>query len=135
MTTFATPTRTTAAAPRLLRFALRLDGVVSTCTAVVLTPLAAVLRSALGIPTATLLGVGLFALVYGVAVLYVASRPTLTRRAGFVVAGLNALMTVECVVTLATGEFSLTALGVAGVVVFGLYTAAVGTFQAVAAAR
>jgi hypothetical protein len=68
-------------------------------------------------------------------VLYFAARPRISRRTGLLVAAANGLMTLDGVITLAGGRYPLTAFGVLGVVLFGLYTAGIGAVQACAALR
>ena len=111
---------------QLLRNALTFDGVASGLSGVALLALAGVLAGPLGIPAAGLLGFGLFALLYGPAVLYAGTRPVINHTAARVVVGLNLLMALDSVlcavlvdVTVA-GEVALLALAAFGVGVAAL---------------
>jgi hypothetical protein len=110
---------------QLLRNALTIDGVASGLSGVALLALAGVLAGPLGIPTAALLGFGVFALLYGSAVLYAGTRPVLNRTAARVAIGINLCMTLDSLLSAVLvdvtvlGEVVLLALAVFGVGVAG----------------
>jgi hypothetical protein len=111
---------------QLLRNALTLDGAASGLCGVALLALAGVLAGPLGLPTAALVGFGVFALLYGPAVLYAGTRPVINRTAARVVVGLNLCMALDSVLTAVlvdvtvAGEVVLLALAVFGVGVAAL---------------
>lgn len=111
---------------QLLRNTLTIDGVASGLCGVALLALAGVLADPLGIPTAALLGFGIFALLYGPAVLYAGTRPVINHTAARVVVGLNLCMALDSVLSAALvdvtvlGEVVLLALAAFGVGVAGL---------------
>jgi hypothetical protein len=106
---------------QLLRNTLTLDGAASGLSGVALVALAGVLASPLGLPTAALVGFGVFALLYGPAVLYAGTRPVINHTAARVVVGLNLCMALDSVLTAAlvdvtvAGEVVLLALAVFGI--------------------
>jgi hypothetical protein len=111
---------------QLLRNVLTIDGVASGLSGVALLALAGELTGPLGIPTAALLGFGVFALLYGPAVLYTGTRPVINRTAARVVIGLNVCMAFDSVLSVALvdvtalGEVVLLALAAFGVGVAAL---------------
>lgn len=110
----ATTTRSTRPAPTTapLTRALLMDAAVSGATGVLLTAGAGALDELLGIPSAWLLGVGVFFLVFALDVALVATRPGLRRFAPVIVVG-NALWVVASVIAVVAGAWDLTTLGVA----------------------
>jgi hypothetical protein len=106
---------------QLLRNALTLDGAASGLCGVALLALAGVLADPLGLPTAALVGFGVFALLYGPAVLYAGTRPVINHTAARVVVGLNLCMALDSVLTATlvdvtvAGEVALLALAVFGI--------------------
>jgi hypothetical protein len=107
----------------LLRFALRLDAVVSGANGVAYLVAAGPLADLLGIPAGTLRALGVFFVVYAAIVARVAAAPTpgLSR---VIIAG-NLLWTDASLVALALGTWSPTT---AGAVWMGLHAAVVGFF-------
>lgn len=128
MTITATSTATKPDA--LLRFAITFDGVVTGATGVGLAALAGVLDGPLGLPAAALLGAGLFFVVYGAAVLYLGTRPTINRRGATAVVVINLVTALDGVLlalvgvpTTTLGSFTLVALAVAVAGLAGLQIA------------
>jgi hypothetical protein len=106
---------------QLLRNALTLDGVASGLSGVALLALAGVLAGPLGLPAAAVAGFGVFALLYGPAVLYAGTRPVINHTAARVVVGLNLCMALDSVLTAVlvdvtgAGEVVLLALAAFGI--------------------
>jgi uncharacterized membrane protein AbrB (regulator of aidB expression) len=111
---------------QLLRNVLTIDGVASGLCGVALLALAGQLAGPFGIPAAALLGFGVFALLYGPAVLYAGTRPAINRTAARVVIGLNVCMAFDSVLSAALvdvtvpGEVVLLALAAFGIGVAAL---------------
>ncbi|MER7127661.1 hypothetical protein [Streptosporangium saharense] len=118
------PTTTTGP---LLRLALRLDAVVTGVNGVAYLLLAGPVSDLLGLAVPLQRGVGVFLLVYGVAVWLLAMPKTVNRGAVTAVIALNALWAVASVVELALGGLGTTTLGAVWVVAQAL---AVGGFAA-----
>ncbi|PRX46722.1 hypothetical protein B0I33_107300 [Prauserella shujinwangii] len=125
--------RTSTLAP--LRLALRLDGVATTLTGAALLPLAGVLDTPLGLPASLLLGTGAFFVVFGVAVLALATRRHPPRAAVRAVIAVNVLWVLDSAVTVAAGWFAPTALGTAVIVTLAVVVAAGAALQALASRR
>jgi hypothetical protein len=97
----------------LLRLALRLDALASGTLGLVALPGAAALAEPLGLPTALLVPVGIFLLVYATALWLLASRPRINRRAAGVVVVGNLVWAADSVGLLLGDWLSPTTLGVA----------------------
>jgi hypothetical protein len=94
----------------LLRLSLRLDAVASGAVGVVLVAGAAILDGPLGVPAAALVPTGLGLVVWAAALLWLASRPAVNRRAAWTVIAINAVWVLDSVL-LAAGWSALTAAG------------------------
>ncbi|MFJ5993345.1 hypothetical protein [Lentzea sp. NPDC092896] len=92
----------------MLKFALKLDGVASFTMGV----LALLIRPEIGLPTAWLIGVGIFFVVYGVGVFTLGMRPVPDRRMVLLVIIGNAVWGVDSVLTAELKWFPLTDAGV-----------------------
>lgn len=112
---------------RLLRLVLKLDAVVTAGNGLAYLALAGVLEDLLGYPPAAQYGVGAFLLVYGLAVLWTATRPVVSRAAAFAYAVVNIAWVVLSLVVLATGALSPTGIGKVWIV---LQAVVVGGFAA-----
>lgn len=103
---------------RALRAYLTLDALASGLLGVLLAVLgAAVLDDLLGLPAALLVPAGIFLVVFAGWLRYLATRPVVSTGAADVVIVVNALWVIASVVLVVAGWFSLTALGVAFVLV------------------
>jgi len=131
MTTVATP----AAAAGPLRFALRFDGIMTLPSGVLVAVLAGVLADPLGIPTAVLLGAGLFFVAWGAAVFFAGTRPVINRRVGAGIGIVNAVCALDGVVIVAAGVGNLTTLGAVLLVALSAAVAGIGALQLVGARR
>lgn len=131
MNATTTPTIT----PALLRFALKVDGVLTLPSGVLVTALAGVLDGPLGIPTGVLLGAGLFFVVWGAAVLYLGTRPAINRTAAGAVGIVNLVCAADGVVVVAAGFGALTTLGTVALLALSAGVAAIGVLQLVAVRR
>jgi hypothetical protein len=105
----------------LLRFALKLDAVVSGAAGVAMVAGARVLDRPLGVPAVALVATGLVLVAWAVVLWIRVSRGDVGRRVGWTVIGVNAVWAVASVL-LAVGWSALT---VAGTVVVLLQAAAV----------
>jgi hypothetical protein len=112
---------------QLLRNALSIDGVASGLSGVALLAFAGVLAEPLGLPVAALVGFGVFALLYGPAVLYAGTRPVINRTAARVVVGINLCMTLDSVLSAVLVD--MTALGEVVLLVLALFGAGVAALQ------
>lgn len=108
----------------LLRNALKLDGIATTPTGILLLALSGMLDSALGLPATLLAIVGGFCVVYGAAVFLLGTRPRPARPAALVVIAINLVWVLDSALLLSAGWFEVTTLGV--VVVCGLAVAVGG---------
>ncbi len=103
---------TTADRQSLLRRALLADGVVSGTMGVLLALAADPLNDLLDLPTLLLQLAGLSLLPYAAALIYLATRPTIHRRAAWCVIGLNLLWAAESLILLVAGWVDPTTLGI-----------------------
>jgi hypothetical protein len=127
-------TNTTApAVPSLLRFALRLDAVVTAANGAAYLLAAPLLDGLLGLPAGWLRGIGVFLLLFAVGVWTVAARPT-PPAVGTVVAA-NALWAVGSVLAAAAGVGSPTAVGTVWIVLQAVVVAAFAVLQVAGARR
>jgi len=117
-----------------LRLAMRADAVIVGVIGVVL--LAAAHRAAeiTGLPVAVERGVGVFSVVYGVVVLALAALHRV-RPGGIGTVIANLVCTVIAAAVILTGMFPLTGIGIAAVVVTGLYTLVMAELQYVGLRR
>jgi hypothetical protein len=112
---------------RLLRLVLKLDAVVTAGNGLAYLALAGVLHDLLGYPTSVQYGVGAFLLVYGLAVLWTATRPVVSRSAALAYAVINVLWVVLSLGVVATDALTATTLGKVWIV---LQAIVVGAFAA-----
>ena len=120
MTAITTP-RLKESSDSLLRFAMRADGILSGLAGIAAIPLAGWLAETSGTTNAFEYSMGAFFIVYGVAVLGLAARPSV-RRAGIAVIIANLLYTVAAVVFVLTDFMPLTTTGVVLTLASGVYT-------------
>jgi hypothetical protein len=118
----------------LLRFAIRLDGVVVALLGVVMVAFAADVSTLTGLPTAVEYVAGALNIAYGPLAFFLAARDEV-RATGLVLALANILMTVGMVVLVGSGVAGLTATGNALALAIGVYTAAIGGLQYLGARR
>lgn len=124
-------TATTASAIRtkdsLLRFAIRLDGVVVAALGVAMVALAGSLSRLTGLPTGVEYGIGLLSIAYGPLAFWLAARPHV-RTIGVTVAAINVATTLGLVAVVAAGLVPSTT-GAALALAVGGYTAVIGAVQ------
>ncbi len=120
MTVISTP-RLKESTDSLLRFALRLDAVVSGLVGIAGIPLAGTLAEISGTTAAFEYAVSAFFIAYGVVVLALAQLPAL-RTPGIIVITGNLLYTVGAVVFVVSGWMPLTTVGVVGTLATGVCT-------------
>jgi len=118
----------------LLRAAMRVDAIIVGVAGVILLVAADWAADLTGLPRAVELGVGVFSVVYAVAVLALAALDRV-RPGGIAVVIANLACTVIAAAVLLTGAFPLTGAGTAVVVVTGLYTAAMAELQYIGVRR
>ncbi|MDG4666026.1 hypothetical protein [Mycobacterium sp. 236(2023)] len=112
----------------LLRYAMRLDAVLVGITGIPFVAAADWLSSVTGAPVAVEYGLGVFFLVYGVVVYWLAGRDHV-KPGGIATIAMNALFTVGFVAAEASGIWPLTTWGIALFLGGALYTAVIGTVQ------
>lgn len=122
-------TTITARPTTLLRRALLLDGVASGGLGVLLTVAAGPLAGVLGGPDTLHRTVGIVLIVYGAAVLYLGTRPMISRPAAATVVVLNCGWVLASAAVAVADPWSLTALGVAFVVAQALVVAGLAALQ------
>lgn len=108
-------TTPTIARPALLRSVLLIDAVVTGATALAMVAAAAPLATLTALPEDLLRIVGLALLPYVAWIAWLARKPGY--RSGWLVAALNALYALDCVLLLASGWVSPNALGIVFVLV------------------
>jgi hypothetical protein len=126
MTAITAPT--TRARDGLLRFAMRLDAVLVGIVGIPFVAAAGWLASLTGVPVAVEYALGIFFLVYGVVVYWLAGRDPV-RPGAIATITANALFTVGFVAAEVAGVWPLTGWGVALLLGGALYTAVIGTVQ------
>lgn len=119
----------------LLRQLLLADGLVSGATGVALALAAGALAEPLGLPTMLLRVTGLSLLPYGAALIYLATRTTVSRSGAWAVIGLNLTWAVAGILLLLTGWVDPTGAGIAFVIAQALMVAAVADAQFLALRR
>ncbi len=120
MTAITTP-RLKESSDSLLRFAMRADAILSGLAGIAGIPLAGWLAETSGTTTAFEYSMSAFFIVYGVAVLGLAARPSV-RRTGLILAIGNLLFTVASVALVVADVFPLTTTGVVLTLATGVYT-------------
>ena len=132
----STATVVSVSSPRpLLRFALKLDALVTGANGAAYLALASVLDSPLGIPASTLRVVGAFLLVFAASVWFVSMRPETRMPAVAVIIGANVLWVIDSLLVAATDWSSPTTLGTVWIVLQAMVVAGFAALQAVAARR
>jgi len=119
---------TTGARDGLLRFAMRLDAVLVGIVGIPFVAAAGWLSSLTGVPVTVEYALGVFFLVYGVVVYWLAGLDRV-RPGAIATITANALFTVGFVAAEAAGIWPLTAWGIALLLGGALYTAVIGTVQ------
>lgn len=117
-----------------LRLALRADAIIVGVIGVALLAAADWAAQATGLPRSVEIGVGVFSVVYGVVVLALAALENV-RPGGIGTVIANLVCTVIAVAVVLTGVFPLTGLGIAALVVTGLYTLVMAELQYVGLRR
>jgi hypothetical protein len=106
----------------LLRFAMRVDATLTGLAGLAVAAAADPISSLTGLTSAEEYGVGAAFVLYGLAVFSLAALPNL-RRVGIGVVVANIVCTLAAVVAVAADSLPLTAVGVAGTLASGVYTA------------
>lgn len=117
-----------------LRLAMRADAVIVGVIGVALLAGAQAAADITGLPVAVEHGVGVFSVVYGVVVLALAALDRV-RPGGIATVIANLVCTVIAAAVILTGMFPLTGVGIAAVVVTGLYTLVMAELQYVGLRR
>jgi hypothetical protein len=117
----------TKAKDSLLRFAIRLDGVVVAALGAAMVATAGSLSRLTGLPTGVEYGIGLLSIAYGPLAFWLAAKPKV-RTIGVTVAALNGATTLGLVAVVAAGLLPSTA-GAALALAVGGYTAVIGAAQ------
>ena len=117
-----------------LRLAMRADAVIVGVIGVALLAGAQAAADITGLPVAVEHGVGVFSVVYGVVVLALAALDRV-RPGGIATVIANLVCTVIAAAVILTGMFPLTGIGIAAVVVTGLYTLVMAELQYVGLRR
>ncbi|WP_304109129.1 hypothetical protein [Mycolicibacterium bacteremicum] len=112
----------------LLRFAMRLDAVLVGITGIPFVAAPGWLSSLTGVPVAVELGLGIFFLLYGVGVYWLAGRAHV-RPGAIATIAMNALFTIGFVAAEVSGIWTLTTAGIALLLGGAAYTAIIGTVQ------
>lgn len=125
---------TTGVRDGLLRYAMRLDAVLVGITGVPFVAAAGWLSSVTGVPVAVEYTLGVFFLVYGVVVYWLAGLDNVRPGAVATITA-NALFTIGFVAAEVSGIWPLTGWGVALLLGGAAYTAAIGAVQYVGLRR
>jgi hypothetical protein len=125
-------TTLTTTTPKPLREAMVLDGLATLPSGVLLAALAGVLAEPVGIPTGVLLGVGLFFIAWGAAVLFLGTRPVVNRKGALAVGIVNLVCAVDGLIVVLAGVGDLTTLGTVLLVALSAVVFALGAFQVIA---
>ena len=112
-----------------LRRVLLADGLASGSTGLLLALAAGPLADLLGLSTTLLRTTGVILLPFAAFVLWLATRPTISRRLVWALIATNALWTIDSVALLLTGWVDPTTLGVAFVIGQALVVAAFAEMQ------
>lgn len=126
---------TIARTPVLLREAVKFDGFATLPSGVLLTAFAGMLTEPFGIPTAVLVGAGLFFVAWGAGLLFLGARPVINRRAAMAVGVVNLVCALDGALVVAFGVGDLTTLGSVLLVVLAAGVAGIGALQLFAATR
>ncbi|MGK5440421.1 hypothetical protein ACSNN7_01115 [Micromonospora sp. URMC 105] len=128
MATIASTVRTADDA-KLLRFALKQDAIGSGANGIVYLAVAAIFGQLFGLPAGLLYPVGAFLVVFAAALVYLGSRPAVSRPAVGVVIAVNIAWVAASVELLVAGWFPLTTLGVALVIAQAVVVAGFAALQ------
>lgn len=109
--------------PQFLRRVLTIDAVASGAMGLLLLAAATPLAGPLGLPVELLLGAGIILVPYGIAVLWLARRPSLPRLGVWAVIAINVLWVLESVAVLLVGWTHPTVLGHAFVLMQAAFVA------------
>lgn len=120
---------------RFLRLVLKLDAVATGAVGLLSVAAGSALDGRLGLPLALLLLVGLFLLAYAAFIWIIGSRPNVNRSATWTAVVINLAYVAGCVAVVAASPFSLTALGVAFVLVQAAAVALFAALQALGLCR
>jgi hypothetical protein len=130
MTAISVPThRTSPDGGRLLRLALRVDAAASGALGVLGVAVAPLLTDLLGPQGAVLRATGAFLVGYAAALVVIAARPRIPLPAAWIVVVGNAAWVLGSVIAVVAGRASLTALGVAFVLLQALAVAVFAELQ------
>ena len=135
MTTTAIGRITALPGDALARIALKLDAVVTGANGVAYLAAASLLDGPLGMPAGFLRGVGAFLIAFAACVAYVATRPTLDRRAVAAVVALNALWVIDSLALVAFGWYDPTTGGAVWAALQAIVVAGFAALQAHALRR
>lgn len=113
----------------LLRVALKLDAVVTGVNGVAYLVAAALLEDVLGLGIGLLRGIGVFLLLYGVAVWIIGTRPTVSTAAVAAVIAANTLWAAGSVAVVLTGWGSPTTVGAVWIMLQAVVVGAFGAVQ------
>ena len=113
----------------LLRLVLKLDAVASGALGALSVAASPVMADLLSTPLALLVPVGVFLVIWAVALWVLASRPQISRTAVWSVIGLNLLYAAGAIVVALAGRFPLSALGTAFVLTQAAAVALVAAAQ------
>lgn len=134
MTATATTAPRTAAKDSFLRFALRLDAVLTGLAGVANGVFATQIAEMAGTTTALEYGMSAFFIGYGI-VVYLLSRMRELRVPGLVVIAANVLYTVGSVLFVVAGAYPLTTFGIVITLATGVYTLVMADLQYVGLRR
>jgi len=135
MTTTAIGRITALPGDALARIALKLDAVVTGSNGVAYLAAASLLDGPLGMPAGFLRGVGAFLIAFAACVAYVATRPTLDRRAVAAVVALNVLWVIDSLALVAFGWYDATTGGSVWAALQAIVVAGFAALQAQALRR
>lgn len=131
-----TTTPATVAPARFLRLALRVDGVATGLSGLLLLATGLGLADDLtGVPLGIQTGLGAFLVAYAVGVFALGSRRSPSRGLTWAVIALNAVYAVDCVIAVVAGLWPLTAVGVGMMIVQAVVVAAFAEAQFVGLRR
>jgi hypothetical protein len=117
-----------------LRLAMRADAIIVGVSGVALLAAAGWASEVTGLPLAVERGIGIFSVAYGIVVIALAALDQV-RPGGLGAVIANLVCTVIAVAVVLTGVYPLTGLGVAAVLVTGLYTLVMAELQYVGLRR
>jgi hypothetical protein len=117
-----------------LRLAMRADAIIVGVTGVALLAAAGWASEVTGLPLAVERGIGIFSVVYGIVVIALAALDRV-RPGGIGTVIANLACTVIAVAVVLTGVYPLTGIGVAALLVTGLYTLVMAELQYVGLRR